>query len=64
VHSWIFRQRRRLEQLYGLPPGRPEPLRLGAGHPAPRAPEPAGRPARPTGKLEERVLVPAPRRVA
>jgi hypothetical protein len=60
VHSWIFRNRRRLERLYGLAPARPEPGRDSA-------PKPAGDRARPVevpAPLPARVLVPRPRRVA
>jgi hypothetical protein len=65
MHSWIFRHRRRLEALYGLPAGRPEPARLGAGTPAPRADEaPDGPSPRASRRLPLRILVPVPRRVA
>jgi hypothetical protein len=64
VHSWIFRQRLRLEQLYGLPPGRPAPRRPAGGEAARAEPPPAGPARRPSKRLPERVLVPAPRRAA
>ncbi|MEM7310981.1 MAG: hypothetical protein AAF682_30205 [Planctomycetota bacterium] len=55
MHSWVFRNRKRLERLYGLPPGREETTR-----PRPlRTPRPALH-----VRLPPLVLIPRPRRVA
>jgi len=62
VHSWIFRNRLRLERLYGLAPARPDEPEPGPsaerseGGAAPADEIPAPLPAR--------VIVPRPRRVA
>ena len=67
MHSWVFRNRRRLEGLYGLPAAREEArARLEAGTrnrpaPTPSANRSEGRDAR---GLRRAVLIPHPRRAA
>jgi hypothetical protein len=68
MHSWIFRNRRRLERLYGLAPGRPGSTQgTVMGSPVEPGSRSAGSPPPPRhGRAQERdlVLVPQPRRAA